>query len=384
MNQELHAALGSSAAVAAEHAARCDAEAAFPDAALHELRRSGLLGLMVPASFGGSGGDLTDLVEAAMQLGRVDLSVALIFAMHCQQVIALDRYGSDRLRAEVLPPIAEGKVYLGSVTTSPGTGGHLLSSDSASQQAGAELLIDRRAPIVTGGAHADAFLVTMGTPGASSPAQVDLVYAARDQLQLEVTGDWQPLGMRATESLPMRLVGTIPGWQVVGGPGGFGRIAAECFAPLAHLGWAASWLGTATGAYSRVLRHLREPARRGQVDPGSELLLTRLAQARQRLEVVHALLRHTLTVLGRTDDAAARPVQLLVNSLKVVAAEECVRVVDELIELVGLRYGYLKGSPLGLERALRDLRSASLNYANDRLRLSNGALSLLDANVSFA
>ncbi|MGI8664903.1 MAG: acyl-CoA dehydrogenase family protein [Jatrophihabitans sp.] len=384
MNEELRAAVRSSSAVAAEHAEHCDAEAQFPDAAVHEMRRSGLLGLMVPAGFGGGAGTLADLVEAATELGRVDLSVALIFAMHCQQVVALDRFGGEQLRAEVLPAIAAGKVYLGSVTTTAAAGGHLLSADSATRQDGANLLIDRTAPIVTGGAHADAFLVTMGTPGASSPAQVDLIYAWRDQLRLEVTGDWQPLGMRATESLPMRLHGSIPSWQVIGAAGSFRDIATSCFAPLAHVGWAASWLGTAAGAYSRVVCHLREPARRAQVDPRSELLLIRLATARQRLEVVHALLQHTISVLGGAGEVGATPIQLLVNTVKVVAADECVRVVDELIELVGLRHGYLTGSPLGLERALRDLRSASLNYANDRLRLSNGALSLMDSAVTFA
>jgi acyl-CoA dehydrogenase len=56
--------------------------------------------------------------------------------------------------------------------------------------------------------------------------------------------------------------------------------------------------------------------------------------------------------------------------------------VEELIELVGLRHGYLRNQPLALERALRDLRSASLNYGNDRLHLANGSLSLLDQETT--
>lgn len=384
MNDDLQEALRQTCAVAGEHAAQADASAAFPEEALDEMRRTGLLGLLVPTRYGGAGGDLGDLVEAGMTLGRVDLSVALIFTMHCQQVATLERYGSQKLREHVLPAVADGKLYLGSVTTSPGAGGHLLSSDSAAQRSGDDLRLDRQAPIVTGGRHADAFLVTMGTAGAVSPAQIDLVLAYRDQLELEVTGDWRPLGMRATESVPMRLRGSVPDWQVVGGRGSFGVIAAEHFAPLAHVGWSAAWLGTATGAYSRVLRHIRSPSRRGQFDPGSELLLSRLATARSRLEVIHALLRHTVAVLTTRADTCATPVQLLVNTLKLHSSQECYRVVDDLVELIGLRHGYLTGSPLRLELALRDLRSASLNYANDRLRLSNGALSLMDADVRFA
>ena len=118
-----------------------------------------------------------------------------------------------------------------------------------------------------------------------------------------------------------------------------------------------------------------------QVDPSGELLRAHLATVRGRVDVVHAVLRHTVSVLDSAADAAATPVQLLVNTLKVRAAEECYRAVDELVDLVGLRHGYLLGSPLRLERALRDLRSASLNYGNDRLRLANGSLVLMDSQV---
>jgi acyl-CoA dehydrogenase len=380
----LNDAVALTCTVAEEHAGEADLAARFPVEALAAMRRNGLLGLMVPAVHGGGGGTLDDLVDAAIALGRSDLSVALIFAMHCQQVVALSRFGGDRLRAHVLPEVAAGRVYLASVTTEPGKGGDLLTAESRAHRLQGLLRIDREAPIVTGGAHADGFLVTIRAPGATSPAQVDLVYAARDQLQVEVLGDWRPLGMRATESVPMRLAGAVPDWQVVGGHSQFRTIAATTFAPVAHIGWAAAWLGTAAGAFSRVARHIRSPAGRGRFDPASELLLVRLAGARARLDVVHALLRHTVGVVGSGQDVAAPPVQLLVNTLKVEAADGCFRAVDELVELTGLQHGYLAGSPLRLERAFRDLRSASLNYGNDRLRLANGALALMDTGARLA
>lgn len=370
--------------IAEEHAPETDVAARFPDEALTAMRRTGLLGLMVPAEFGGGEGTLTDLVNTTMELGKADLSVAMIFAMHCQQVVVLTRYGTDRLREHVLPAVVDGKVYLASVTTEVSKGGHLLTSESAVDQVGDMLRIDRQAPVVTGGMHADGFLITMRATDATSPTQVDLVYASRDQLRLDVLGDWQPLGMRATESRPMRLTGMVPDWQVIGEHGGFRTIAAKVFAPLAHIGWSAAWLGTAVGSYGRVVRHIRSSKARTQFNPASELLLTRLADARRRLDVIHALLRHTVTVVESRDDITAAPVQLLINTLKTEAATGCFAVVDDLIELTGLRHGYLTGSPLRLERAFRDLRSASLNYGNDRLRLANGSLALMDTGVHLA
>ena len=372
------------AEIAAEHARQSDEDAAFPTEALTAMRRTGLLGLLVPAAEGGAGGTLTDLVDVTLTLGRVDMSVAMVFAMHCQQVAAITAYGGEKLRAEVLPAVARGERYLGSVTTEAGKGGHLLTAESALEHDGEMLLIDRQAPIVTGGPYADAFLITTRAPGAGSAAQVDLVYADRDQVETEVTGGWRPLGMRATHSVPTRLRGAVPQWQVIGEHGGFREIATRVFAPLAHVGWSAAWIGAAAGAYARVLRHARSEAGRRQFAPSSELVLLRLAGIRTRLDAAHALLRHTVAVVTDAPDMSAAPVQLLLNTLKIRAAEESFAAADELVELTGLRHGYLTDSPLTLERTFRDLRSASLNYANDRLRLANGALSLRDPGVRLA
>ena len=368
--------------IAEQHAAACDAAAAFPVAALEAMRESGLLGLLVPGRWGGAGGSVEDMVEATVALGRADLSVAMIFAMHTQQVAAVARFGSDRLRDQVLPGVAAGRVYLGSVTTEP-SGSGVLDTQSATSIVDGDLVVNRSAPVVTGGGHADAFLITMRAPHVGHGA-VDLVWAGRDQLEVQATGEWQPLGMRATASGGLHLTGRIPSWQVVGSAGGFRTVATQVFAPLAHLGWSAAWLGTAAGASSRVLRHLRSGSGRGRFAPDSELALSRLASVRARLDATHALVRHGVEVVRTAEDLAEPAAQLLLNAVKIRASEDCFAAVEELIELVGLRHGYFGDSETGLERAFRDLRSASLNFANDRLRVTNGALALLDPAVRLA
>ena len=371
-------------AVIRREAKVADETASFPGQALSALRASGLLGIVVPGQYGGLGGGLAGLVDVTMRLAREDLSVALIFAMHCQQAATMVRYASGDLRAELLPPLGRGELYLASVTTERGSGGSLLVSESPVTAGDGLLRIDREAPVVTGGTVADGFLITTLAAGATTPAQVSLVYARRDQLKLEVLGDWQPLGMRATASVPMRLSGEIPEHQVVGQAGDFRSIVTSVFGPIAHIGWSAAWLGAAAGALSRVVGQLREPGRRSAVDTRSELLLTRLARVRARLDAVHGLLRHTLGVIDAAQDMSVPPVQLLVNALKTQAAEQCFTAVHELVDQAGLRHGYLRDSPLYLERVFRDLRSASLNYSNDRIYLVNGALALLDQEVRLA
>ncbi len=377
-------AVGEVCAVVAAHAEQTDRTAVFPAEALAAMRRTGLLGLLVPDEFGGGGGGPSDLVDVTMALGRVDLSVAMIFAMHSQQVAAIAGFGRGEFHADLLRRVARGEAYLASVTTEHGKGGHLLSSESAVRLAKGMLHVDRVAPVVTGGTVADGFLITTLAPGATSPHQVDLVYAARDQLEITVLGDWNPVGMRATESVALRLVGSVPEDQAIGVRGDFRSIVTALFVPLAHLGWSAAWLGAAAGALSRVVRHIRGADGRKQFDHTSELLLVRLAGVRARLDAVHGLLRHTLTVVEAGGDLSAPATQLLINALKVRAADECFAAVHELVELTGMRHGYLVGSTMFLERSFRDLRSASLNYSNDRLMLVNGSLALLDSGARLA
>jgi acyl-CoA dehydrogenase len=369
------------ASVTAVHAERTDAEASFPIEALRAMRETRLLGLLVPEEFGGLGGSTEDMITATLRLGREDMSVAMIFAMHCQQVAAVVGHARGRLREDLLPELGSGRVYLASVTTESGKGGALLSSTAELTAQEGSLALDRFAPIVTGGVHADGFLITMRSPDAQADHEVSLVYAARDQLEVATAGDWQPLGMRASHSGPLHLRGLVPAHQVVGEHGRFRDVVAATFGPLAHLGWTAAWLGTAEGALSRVVSLLRNAKTRGSADLDSELLLSRLATARHRLEAVHALLWHTAEVVRDAPDLSRPQIQLLINGLKVTGSEQCHAVAEDLVDAVGLRHGYMKDSPTRLERALRDLRSAALNYSNDRLRVADGKLALLDPQV---
>lgn len=368
------------AEVADRHAADNDAAARFPTEALDLLRSTGLLGCLVPTEYGGLGGSAREMSDISYRLGRHCTSVAMIFAMHCQQAAAIVRHGSPLLKQRLLPRIAAGELYLASVTTEQKTGAHLLSSGAQSSLADGQLLIDRFAPVCTGSSAADGFLISMQSPTATRESEVSLVYADRDQLRLTPKGDWNPLGMRATASAPVHLSGSVPISQLVGADGRFREIVVETFAPLGHIGWAACWLGCADGALSRVVKHLR---RNGS--GLSDLDRQRLARIRLRSDATHSMLS---LAIERHRDAAdsltTMPGQLLINGLKVFASEQTRQMVDELIELVGMRFGYMTDSPLALERALRDLRSAPLNFSNDRLEQADGSLVLMDPGVSHA
>jgi acyl-CoA dehydrogenase len=371
--------------VLAGNAAVADETARLPEANVEALRRSGLLGLLVPHETGGLGGRLHDLVDVGIELGGACASTAMVWAMHCQQVDAIVRFGDNRLRADLLPKLARGEELLASITTEAETGAHLTVAASALGDATTGLVLDRVGPVVSAARHADGFLVTMRRAEHAAPGEVSLVYVDRATAEVELDGTWDAMGMRGTESVRVRLQATVPLHHVVGPPGRFRDVVADSFGPLAHVAWAAVWLGAARAAVREVVTRLRKSAETTRILE-SDLAATRLGRARLGLDTVGAFLRSIVDLVEGARQAG-RPLsgtaaQLQVNGLKVAASEGLLATVDELVDLVGLTGGYTRAPGCSLERIYRDLRSAPLNYRNDRLLAANGRLALLDLGVS--
>ncbi|MGC4813665.1 acyl-CoA dehydrogenase family protein [Micromonospora sp. DT228] len=373
--------------VVRDHAAGHDENATFPVEALAAMRTHGLLGMLVPTEYGGLGEDLSTFLEVASELSAHCLSTGQIWAMHCFQVDAVIRYGSADLKATLLPRIAAGEVYIASVTSEGGRKADLLTAVTPLHVDGERVVVERAAPVVTGGRWADGFLITMRASADAPESEVSLVYADRADLHVEPTSQWNSLGVRATESVGMLLKGAVPSHNVIGGPARFPEIARESMVPMSHLGWSACWLGTARGALRELIRwsgKSRDSRHGGSAH--SDLFYERIGRVRVALELVSSY-------LGRARDEVERarmsqqPLssprhRLQLNTLKVVASDLTFRAIDDMLQLAGLRTGYLKDSEIPLERHFRDLRSAALNHANDGLLVGIGALTMMDRGVS--
>ncbi|MFF5563243.1 acyl-CoA dehydrogenase family protein [Streptomyces sp. NPDC012623] len=373
-------------AVLREHAADVDARSRFPTESFAHLRRSGYLGLLVPEAYGGMGAGLAELTALAQEFAGGCLSTAMSWAMHCQQTDLVVRHATPELRARLLPRIAAGEVYLASVTTEAGKGGHLLSAQDALRAADG-LALDREAPVVTGGMHADGFLITMRDGPDAAEHEVTLVYADREDLKIEQTATWRTMGMRGTHSVGVRLTGRVAPDCVIGERGKFRQAAADSMVPVGHLAWSACWLGAARAAFARLVRWITAHGQKpGGPDPASPLVQERVARIRLELELVSAYLGKVTDEVGRIRARDGRldlpAVQIHLNTLKLAASELTFRAADRMVQLAGLATGYGSASPLPLERTFRDLRSAALNYSNDRLWTANGTLSWADRAVT--
>jgi acyl-CoA dehydrogenase len=365
--------------VIAPNASVVDREARFPDESVAELRRMALLAYGLPAGLAGAEFRFTDLCRVAAVLGESCLSTAIIWAMHCQQVVALTAATFEG-RDQLLRELAERQPLVASITTELGKGGDFLRAQSPLARQADAVLVDRYAPIVSYGQQAEYFLITM--KGGESDTSTCLVLASRSDGLIEPRGGWDALGMRGTQSIPMQLRIRVRPERVIRE---FPALAAQHMVPIAHLGWSAAWFGAARGLYFRVIRQLRQGATQGKRNLDSELLRARLAEIRALLDTVEALLTSCASQLQGLRDAGAElasyrdvTLNLLLNNVKVTASRNCQAVASELMELCGLFDGYLASAATGIERVFRDLRAATLMFKNERLLDANGRLSLVE------
>jgi alkylation response protein AidB-like acyl-CoA dehydrogenase len=377
------------ASALARNAANVDENGGFPVASLEEIKRSKLMGLLIPRAYNGLGAGYAEMIEVARILAGSCLSTGMIWAMHCQQVATLIDHGSPELLSKVLPWIAEQGAFIASVTSEREKGGHLLTAYAPVKRIGEEILLVREAPVVTGGAYGDAFLITMRAGEESPPSEVALLFAERSQLDIQVRSGWMSLGVRGTDSVSMSLRGRLPADQLINPAGGFEHVAVSTMIPVGHIAWASAWLGAAQGVTSQMLDVWRDPqARKGQ-NLQSDLFTAHLARVRLQIDAVSAYLHQTLeeyeawreTQCSGCVDPVPMRLNIHINNLKILASELLFTAVNELLQMSGLQFGYLRNNRVHLERTFRDLRSASLMYTNDRLLIANGKLTLLDHDL---
>jgi alkylation response protein AidB-like acyl-CoA dehydrogenase len=348
------------------------------------LRRHGLMSYLVPARLGGSGGTPAGMVDIAEQLGAACLGTAIIWVMHCQMVAVADQYAAEPLRSRILADVAAGQQLLASVTTEAGKGGHIMSAQASIDSAGGRLRLAREAPVVSGGRYADAFLVTMRRSADTAPDDVILVFFRPGQADCRVNGSLDMLGMRATGNVAMTFEADLPADHVIDPPGGFARLAARTMVPLGHLGWAAAWVGAAREALRQVVSRLRGHDPDGRIRR-TDLALYHVATARRELDSAEAMVISALAEYTAREQAGgldAPSFQVLINNVKLVASELAFSVANRMVDVAGMRLGYVRDggrSGPSLELILRDLRAASLMYANDRLTQANAKLALLDS-----
>lgn len=358
----------------APRAEKHDREASFPFDDYRDLHESGLLALCIPEEYGGLGGDFETYALVAEQIARGNAATALTYNMHATTFLMM-RWAETELdlppdvverHREISAPryreVVEQGVFYGQPHSEPVEQGEHDQLEVGGRRFGT------RAEAVDGGYRVNGrkFFVSLSdsanyfaTPAllmADGTWEERTLYLAvpRDAPGVEWTGEWDPLGMRATVSREMILKDVwVPESANILPPGGFGMLYRRH--GQTALSFSATFLGLMQAAYDYTLQYLR-----GEVK-GAPGLQTEapargyaLAEMLFTIEAARALFYRAISEIHM--DPTEEEVQRA-RAAHVLIQKSVVQVTAEAIRVCGGR-AMLKRHPL--ERYYRDARAAAV------------------------
>jgi cyclohexanecarboxyl-CoA dehydrogenase len=178
----------------APRSAHWDRTGEFPWEAWRRMGELGLLGLRVPAAYGGQEADFLTFGIAMEEIGRGDFSCTYGIQLAGLAGEILGRSGTEEIRTRWLPPTASGEAVVALALTEPGAG-----SDAANLACRA-------------GREGDGYVITGEKSGISlgMAAQAAIVFARTDPAGRArgVTAFLVPLDLPGVSRSPLRDMGT--------------------------------------------------------------------------------------------------------------------------------------------------------------------------------
>ena len=178
----------------APHSAQWDRTGKFPWEAWRRMGELGLLGLRIPAAYGGQEADFLTFGIAMEEIGRGDFSCTYGIQLAGLAGEILGRSGSEAIKTRWLPPTASGEAVVALALTEPGAG-----SDAANLACRAER-------------DGDGYVITGEKSGISlgMAAQAAVVFARTDPAGRArgVTAFLVPLDRPGVSRSPLRDMGT--------------------------------------------------------------------------------------------------------------------------------------------------------------------------------
>jgi alkylation response protein AidB-like acyl-CoA dehydrogenase len=329
----------------------------FPRENLQKLGNAGVLGLLIPAEYGGSGAGIAEMSQALDMQAQNCASTAMITLMHYCATVVIVAKGSDALKRQLLPACARGEHISTLAFSEAGSGGHFYIPVSEVRESGGRKTLTAAKSFVTSAGEADIYVISARKAGAPAPTETNLYVIAKDAPGFSTHGRFEGLGLAGNASAPMSLKDVaIDDATRLGAEGTGFQSMLEVVLPHFQIGVASVSMGLAKAAHQGIVGHVgaRKYEHAGGAAlasiPRVQFLVAEIALAANS---GHAFLRETVRKVLAADPAA----MLDVLGVKVAAADACLAVVSRAMTLGG---GWAFGRRGGLERIFRDAQAAAV------------------------
>jgi alkylation response protein AidB-like acyl-CoA dehydrogenase len=333
----------------------------FPSELIPKLGALGLLGIMIPEEYGGSGYDTLSAVIIMEELARVDAATALIVGSHnslCSGHILA--FGDERQKKTYLPPLAAGQKLGAWALTEPGSGSDAASMRSRAVLDGSSWVIRGDKQFITQGSTAGTYVVMAATDPSLGAKGISAFIVERGAPGLDVGKVEKKLGVRASDTAALHFDDVrVPKENLLGALNdGFRNVLAVLDA--ARIGMAALAVGVAQGALDESLKYASQRRQFGKPIVEHEAIQWMLADMATEIDAARLLTFRAAMLRDR-----GAPFQRAASQAKLYASEAAMRATSKAIQIHG-GYGFLKDSPV--ERYYRDAKLCEIGEGTSEIQ----------------
>jgi alkylation response protein AidB-like acyl-CoA dehydrogenase len=343
------------------HVMEWDEAQTFPKELFHEMGKLGLLGVLVPEQYGGSGMGYIEYATAIQELARVCGSIGLSMAAHnslCAGHIL--QFGNEEQKSNWLPKLASGQWIGAWGLTEANTGSDALRMQCVAKKDGDEWVLNGTKNWITHGISGDIAVVLARTGELLDSHGISAFVVERGTPGFRGGKKENKLGMRASETAELVFEDCrIPASNLLGQEGD-GFIQAMKILDGGRISIAALSLGIAKGAYDASVEYSKEREQFGQPISNFQAIAFKLADMATQIEAAELLTMQAA-------DMKNRGVKMTTESAmaKYYASEVSVRVATDAVQIFG-GYGYTKDFPV--EKFYRDCKLCTIGEGTSEIQ----------------
>jgi len=334
-------------------ASRLDREGIYPSELVKRLSEMGLMGMLVPQEFGGSGMDLLSCVVAMEEISKGWASLAVAMSVHNSLVCApIARFGSAAQKQKYLAPLARGE-WLGCYAlTEPSAGSDAGSIQTRAKRTENDFVLNGNKIFITNGNRADLAIVYAVTDPARDKKGISAFIVEKNSPGFVVGKLEDKLGLRSSDTASLLFEDCrVPHENLLGVEGEGFKIALATL-DGGRIGIAAQALGIAQGCLEESVAYAQQRRQFGRAIAEFEAIQWMLADMATEIDAARLLAYRAawLAQQGRTFTKEAAMAKLF-------ASEAANRAAYKAIQIFG-GYGYTK--EFAVERLFRDVRITTL------------------------
>ncbi|PEZ04265.1 acyl-CoA dehydrogenase [Bacillus sp. AFS018417] len=321
----------------------------FPREVLQKMGELGLMGIPIPAKYGGAEMDFISYILAINELSKVSATVGVILAVHTSVgTNPILYFGTEEQKQKYLPKLAAGE-YLGAFAlTEPGAGSDAGSLKSRAVRCGDEYVINGSKVFITNGGEADTYIVFASTNPDAGTRGISAFIVEKDTPGLIIGKDEHKMGLLGSRTVQLTFEDMrVPAENLLGEEGQGFKVAMANL-DVGRIGIGAQSLGIAEAALACATDYAKDRHQFGKPIAAQQGLGFKLADMATAVEAARLLVYRAASLR-----AQGLPCGKEASIAKLFASKTAVEVAIEAVQVLG-GYGYTKEYPA--ERFFRDAK----------------------------